>query len=85
VEIRHIIQEDEPPKPSTRISMLGASLSAVSEGRDTDPCKPVQPVCGELDWIVLKALEKDRNRRYESASALTGDIERYLGDESVQA
>ena len=85
MEIRHIIQEDEPPKPSPCISMLGASLSAVSEGRDTDPCKLVQLVCGELDWIVLKAIEKDRNRRYESVSALAGDIERYLGDDPVQA
>ena len=84
-EIRRIIQEDEPPRPSDRISTLGASLQTISESRTTDPRRLSRIVQGELDWIVMKALEKDRNRRYESASALAADVERYLNNEPVEA
>src|SRR5205807_535783 len=73
-QLRRIIREEEPPKPSTRIStLLGATLSAVSAQRKTDPKRLSQMFRGELDWIVMKTLEKDRNRRYESASALAAD------------
>src|SRR5213076_1577044 len=58
---------------------------AVSTQRRTDPRQLIQLVRGELDWIVMKALEKDRNRRYESASAFAADVQRYLHDEPVQA
>ena len=84
-EVRRMIQEEEPPKPSDRISTLGASLQTISDCRTTDPRKLGPIVRGELDWIVMKALEKDRNRRYESASAFAADIQRFLDDEPVQA
>src|SRR5207302_8911386 len=57
-EMRRIIREEEPPRPSTRLSTLGASLSTVSERRGIDPRKLTQTLTGELDWIVLKAMEK---------------------------
>jgi eukaryotic-like serine/threonine-protein kinase len=85
-EMRRIIGEEEPPKPSTRLSTLEkGALSTVCEHRRADPRKLSEQVRGELDWIVMKALEKDRNRRYESASALAADVQRYLNDEPVQA
>src|SRR5262245_6363656 len=67
-EIRRIIREEEPLKPSTRISTLGPAAATVSADRQSDPKKLCRVLRGELDWIVMKALEKDRNRRYESAS-----------------
>jgi serine/threonine protein kinase len=85
-ELRRIIREEDPPRPSARISTLAADLATtVAERRRTDARRLQQTVRGELDWIVLKCLEKDRNRRYESASGLGRDIERYLRDEPVQA
>jgi WD40 repeat protein/serine/threonine protein kinase len=84
-EIRRIIREEEPPKPSTRISTLGQAAATVSANRRSDPKRLGQLFRGELDWIVMKALEKDRNRRYESASAFAADVQRYLDDEPVQA
>src|SRR4029434_3538915 len=74
-EIRRIIREEEPPRPSTRLSESNASLPSISAQRHTEPAKLTKLVRGELDWIVMKALEKDRSRRYEPpknfASALT--------------
>jgi len=84
-EIRRIIREEEPAKPSTRISTLGQAATAASAKRKSDPRRLAQLFRGELDWIVMKALEKDRNRRYESASAFAADVLRYLNDEPVQA
>jgi serine/threonine protein kinase/Flp pilus assembly protein TadD len=85
-EMRRIIREDEPPRPSTRLStMQQATLSTIAERRGLEPSRLGQQVRGELDWIVMKALEKDRGRRYESASALAADVRRYLEDEPVQA
>src|SRR5262249_59546307 len=84
-EIRRAIREEEPPKPSTRISTLGQAAATVSANRQSDPTKLSQFVRGELDWIVMKALEKDRNRRYETASAFAADAQRYLHDEPVLA
>jgi tetratricopeptide (TPR) repeat protein len=85
-EMRRMIREEEPPKPSTRLSTLEkGALSTVCEHRRADPRKLGEDVRGELDWIVMKALEKDRNRRYESASAFAADVQRYLNDETVQA
>src|SRR5262249_6894767 len=69
-EVRRIIREQEPPTPSTRLSGLGATLPFVSSNRRSDPRKLSHSLRGELDWIVMKALEKDRRRRYESAAAL---------------
>src|SRR5262249_41730194 len=73
------------PRPSTRLSMLGQTLATVSAQRRTDPRRLGQIVRGELDWIVMKSLEKDRSRRYETASAIAADIERYLQDKPVEA
>ena len=84
-EIRRIIREEEPPKPSTRLSTLGASLASVSAQRKAEPAKLSALVRGELDWIVMKALEKDRTRRYETANSFARDLERYLADEPVEA
>jgi serine/threonine protein kinase len=84
-EIRHIIREEEPVTPSTRLSHSKNSLSSISAQRQTEPAKLTRLVRGELDWIVMKALEKDRGRRYETASALAGDVEHYLRDEPVSA
>src|SRR5262249_59941702 len=80
-----IIREEDPPKPSHGISTLGGAASRVAAHRHTDP-KHLRQLCrGELDWIVMKALEKDRNRRYESANGFAMDVQRYLADEPVLA
>jgi eukaryotic-like serine/threonine-protein kinase len=84
-EIRRIIKEEEPPKPSTRLSTLGATLPAVSARRKTEPAKLAALVKGDLDWMVMKALEKDRGRRYETASAFAADVRRFLAEEPIEA
>jgi serine/threonine protein kinase/Tfp pilus assembly protein PilF len=85
-EMRRMIREDEPPRPSTRLStMQQAALSTIAERRGLEPRRLSLQLRGELDWIVMKALEKDRNRRYESASTFAADVQRYLEDEPVQA
>jgi tetratricopeptide (TPR) repeat protein len=84
-EIRRIIREEEPPRPSTRISTLGQAATTVSAQRRSEPKRLSTLLRGDLDWIVMKALEKDRNRRYETASAFAADVQRYLHDEPVQA
>src|SRR2546421_1567179 len=84
-EILRMIKEEEPPKPSTRLSDPGEALASISANRHMEPTKLTKLVRGELDWIVMKTLEKDRNRRYESASAFAQDVQRYLNDEPVQA
>ena len=83
-EIRRIIREDEPQRPSTRISTAETAPSIAAQ-RQTEPAKLTKLVRGELDWIVMKSLEKDRNRRYETAGGFSTDIRRYLADEPVQA
>jgi WD40 repeat protein/serine/threonine protein kinase len=84
-ELRRIVREEEPPKPSTRLSTMGLAATTISAQRQTDPRRLSQLFRGELDWIVMKALEKDRNRRYETASAFAADVQRYLNDELVEA
>jgi serine/threonine protein kinase/WD40 repeat protein len=99
-EIRRIIREEEPPRPSTRLSDLRTAtavpangdtlsppttLATVSALRQTEPEKLTRLVRGELDWIAMKCLEKDRGRRYETANALAQDVDRYLHDQPVQA
>jgi WD40 repeat protein/serine/threonine protein kinase len=84
-EIRRIIREEDPPKPSTRLSASKDSLPSVAAQRQTEPAKLSKLVRGELDWIVMKALEKDRNRRYETANGFALDVQRYLADEPVEA
>jgi serine/threonine-protein kinase len=84
-EMRRIIREEEPPRPSTRLSTLAQAATNVSMRHQGDPRQLSQLLRGELDWIVMKALEKDRNRRYESSGAFAADVERYLKDEPVHA
>jgi WD40 repeat protein len=108
-EVLRIIREEEPPKPSTRLSDHGRShgaggtrvanslgspapaelaeptLASIAAVRSTEPAKLTKLVRGELDWIVMKALEKDRKRRYETANALAADMLRYLAGEQVLA
>jgi serine/threonine protein kinase/WD40 repeat protein len=84
-EIRRIIREEEPPRPSTRLSTLGLAATTTSANRSTELRKLSTLVRGDLDWIVMKALEKDRTRRYETASTFAADIQRYLADEPVLA
>src|SRR5262249_3481216 len=84
-EMLRIIREDEPPRPSTRLSESKDSLPSISAQRRTDPAKLTKLVRGELDWIVMKALDKDRTRRFETATSLAVDIERFLADEPVSA
>jgi serine/threonine protein kinase len=84
-EVLRIIREEEPQKPSTRLSESKDSLPSVSAQRQMEPAKLTKLVRGELDWIVMKALEKDRNRRYETANGFAIDIQRYLADEPVLA
>jgi len=84
-ELQRIIREVEPPKPSTRISHNTDTLASVAAKRQTEPKRLGTLVRGELDWIVMKALEKDRQRRYETANGLAADIRRYLSGEAVVA
>jgi serine/threonine protein kinase/Tfp pilus assembly protein PilF len=85
-EIRRIIREQEPARPSTRLSTMTATdLTTVAKHRQMEPGKLSVLVRGELDWIVMKALEKDRVRRYDTANGLARDVERYLADEPVTA
>jgi tetratricopeptide (TPR) repeat protein len=83
-EIQRIIREIDPPKPSTRLSSL-ATVVEVAAHRRTDPAKLNRIVRGELDWIVMRCLEKDRTRRYETANSLATDVTRYLKDETISA
>jgi serine/threonine protein kinase/Flp pilus assembly protein TadD len=84
-EILRMIKEEEPPRPSTRLSDSGEALASISAQRHMEPDKLTKLVRGELDWIVMKSLEKDRGRRYETASAFAADVQRYLHDEPVLA
>jgi len=84
IEALRLIREEEPPRPSTRLS-TGEGLPAIAANRGLEPKKLSGLVRGELDWIAMKALEKDRNRRYETANGLASDVKRYLADEPVQA
>jgi serine/threonine protein kinase len=84
-EVRQIIRETEPPKPSTRLQVMGQGGEEVARRRHTAPSTLRRQVHGDLDWIVMMALEKDRNRRYETVNALARDVERHLNGEPVAA
>src|SRR5262249_35093860 len=84
-EMRRLIREEEPPRPSARLSSLGATRTTVSANRGSDARRLDRAVRGELDWIVMKALEKDRRRRYETANDFAADVMRYLTDNPVEA
>jgi serine/threonine protein kinase/tetratricopeptide (TPR) repeat protein len=84
-EIQRVIREVDPPKPSTRLSNMRETLPTVAARRQLEPRKLNSLIRGELDWIVMKAMEKDRSRRYESASGMAADILHYLANEPVAA
>ena len=84
LEVLRLVREEKPPKPSTRPSTTD-ELPTVAANRGTEPRKLTGLVRGELDWIVMKALEKDRARRYPAANGLGEDVRRYLADEPVAA
>ena len=85
LDIQRIIREEDPPKPSTRLSSMGERGKDVARCRKIDVNPLRKRIKGELDWIVMKALEKDRTRRYETANGLARDVQRYLDDEPVEA
>ena len=85
IEIVRRIKEEEPPKPSTRLSNSGDRLASIAACRGAEPARLSKLFRGELDWIAMKALEKDRTRRYETANGLARDIERYLQGQAVEA
>ena len=85
-EVRRVIQTEEPVRPSTRLrTMLAADLTAVSGQRKAQPPNLIREVRGDLDWIVMKALEKDRTRRYQTSGSLAEDVQHYLANETVCA
>jgi hypothetical protein len=84
LEILRVVREEEPPRPSLKLSTAEARAS-ISANRGTEPAQLSQLMKGEIDWIVMKALEKDRARRYETANGFAADIQRYLAGEQVQA
>jgi serine/threonine protein kinase/tetratricopeptide (TPR) repeat protein len=84
LELLRVIREEEPQKPSTRISTTD-ELPSIAANRGTEPARLTRQLRGELDWIVMKALEKDRARRYETANGFAMDVQRYLADEPVSA
>ena len=85
IEMQRIIREEEPTKPSTMLSLLGETLPDVAKHRASTPDLLRKAIRGDLDWIVMKSLEKDRGRRYETANGLAMDIQRHLNSEPVLA
>jgi serine/threonine protein kinase len=85
LQVLEVIREKEPPKPSHRLSKSGETLQTISELRQIQPTKLQQILRGELDWIVMMALEKDRTRRYQTASDLATDVNNYLSGDAVNA
>ena len=83
-EILRLIKEVEPPKPSTRVS-TNAQRASIAAQRSLDPEQLGRSIRGDLDWIIMKALDKERDRRYETANGLARDIERFLSHEAVEA
>jgi serine/threonine protein kinase len=84
LEVLRMVREEEAPRPSVRLSKA-ETLASIAATRGTEPGKLAKLLRGDLDWIVMKALEKERNRRYDTATALAKDVQRYLADEVVEA
>jgi serine/threonine protein kinase/dipeptidyl aminopeptidase/acylaminoacyl peptidase len=85
MEVMRIIREDDPPTPSARLNTLGERLSAIATSRHVEPNALAKLVRGDLDWIVMRAIEKDRRRRYNSAAEFAADVSRYFNDQPVIA
>ena len=84
LEMLRMVREVDPPRPSTRLSTADA-LPNIAANRSIEPARLSRLLQGELDWVVMKALEKDRDRRYDTANGFARDIQRYLADEVVEA
>ncbi len=85
-EIRRVIREQDPVNPSIRLSKLTTvDLTTIADFRKSQPPNLIRVIRGDLDWIVMKALEKDRTRRYETANGLALDVQRFLADEAISA
>jgi non-specific serine/threonine protein kinase/serine/threonine-protein kinase len=84
-EIQRTIREKEPPRPSTRVTQLGPASTEAAKNRHTEPHRLAGQLRGDLDWVTMKALEKDRTRRYQTANALASDVRRHLNSEPVAA
>lgn len=84
-EMRRIIREEEPPRPSKRSSTLGARMTTIANSRRIEPNRIASSLAGDLDCIVMKSIEKDRNRRYDSAASMAADIDRYLQQQPIEA
>jgi len=84
-ELQRIIHEDDPPRPSTRLSTLGNGAAGIARRRGEDPSHLARSLQGDLDWMVMKALEKNRTRRYETAREFATDVRRHLDDQPVLA
>src|SRR5262249_22208796 len=84
-ELQRLIREEETPRPSTRLSSLRHSATVLAGNRGLDVNRLAQLLAGDLDWVVMKALEKDRNRRYDTPGNFAADIERYLRREAILA
>ena len=84
-EIQRTIREKEPPRPSTRITQLGPASTEAATNRHTEPRRLASELRGDLDWVTMKALEKDRTRRYQTAIALAADVRHHLSNEPVSA
>ena len=84
-ELERIIRDERPPRPSTRVGELGEYLADVAADRRADPARFYRELRGELDWIVMRAIEKDRDRRYQSASEFAEDVRHFLDDQPVNA
>jgi serine/threonine protein kinase/Tfp pilus assembly protein PilF len=85
-EIRRVIREEEPVRPSTKLTkMRGADLTTIAQHRKSEPPRLIRSIRGDLDWIAMKALEKDRTRRYETANGLAQDVKRFLANETISA
>jgi serine/threonine protein kinase/tetratricopeptide (TPR) repeat protein len=84
-EMQRLIREEDAPRPSTRLSSLGASATVLADNRGLDVKRLVHLLAGDLDWVVMKALEKDRNRRYGTPGSFAEDVERYLQREPILA
>jgi WD40 repeat protein/serine/threonine protein kinase len=85
VQVLHLIREKDPPIPSLRLSSSGDAIAGISEQRRIGTAKLFQILRGDLDWVVMKAIEKDRSRRYDAASDIAEDIQRYLNGDAIEA
>jgi serine/threonine protein kinase/tetratricopeptide (TPR) repeat protein len=85
LEIQRAIREKEPPRPSTRVTQLGPASTQAATNRHTEPHRLASQLRGDLDWVTMKAIEKDRTRRYQTAMSLAADVRRHLDNEPVSA